>query len=207
MNSAACQNKGFILEGFPRSQEDAKAIFNEKKELPKKVVEGEEAPAEGEEEPQFEYIINEKIVPQYAIALEADDASLGGRGKELPADQQDDARLGRRLKEYRGRNADDSGTTVKDFFTEAIGYPNVLVVDSMLPEGELLPKMKEIIEQKGKPCCINMITEEDNKFLANLEKIKQKELRAKAREAAAAEAEANPPAESDGQEPASNKDL
>jgi hypothetical protein len=43
-----------------------------------------------------------------------------------------------------------------------------------------------------------MITEEDNKFLANLEKIKQKELRAKAREAAAAEAEANPPAESDG---------
>ena len=31
-----------------------------------------------------------------------------------------------------------------------------------------------------------MITEEDNKFLANLEKIKQKELRAKAREAAAA---------------------
>ena len=146
MNSAACQNKGFILEGFPRSQEDAKSIFNEKKELPKKAVEGEEAPAEGEEEPQFEYIINEKIVPQYAIALEADDASLGGRGKELPADQQDDARLGRRLKEYRGRNADDSGTTVKDFFTEAIGYPNVLVVDSMLPEGELLPKMKEIIE-------------------------------------------------------------
>ena len=78
MNSAACQNKGFILEGFPRSQEDAKSIFNEKKELPKKAVEGEEAPAEGEQEPQFEYIINEKIVPQYAIALEADDASLGG---------------------------------------------------------------------------------------------------------------------------------
>ena len=51
MNSAACQNKGFILEGFPRSQEDAKSIFNEKKELPKKAVEGEEAPAEGEEEP------------------------------------------------------------------------------------------------------------------------------------------------------------
>lgn len=50
------------------------------------------------------------------------------------------------FQEYRARNADDSGTTVKDFFTEAIGYPNVLVVDSMLPEGELLPKMKEIIE-------------------------------------------------------------
>lgn len=63
LSSAACQNKGFILEGYPRSQEDAKAIFMEKKELPKKAPEGEEAPAEGEEEPQFEYIINEKIIP------------------------------------------------------------------------------------------------------------------------------------------------
>jgi hypothetical protein len=30
--------------------------------------------------------------------------------------------------------------------------------------------MQEIIEQKGKPCCINMITDEDRKFLANLDK-------------------------------------
>lgn len=113
--------------------------------------------------------------------------------------------MGRRLKEYRARNADDSGTQVKDFFTEAIGYPNVLVIDAMLQEEELLPKMKEIIEQKGKPCCINMITDEDNKFLANLEKMRQKELRQKAREAAAAEAEANPPEE--GEEPVPNKEL
>lgn len=51
--------------------------------------------------------------------------------------------------------------------------------------------MREIIEQKGKPCCINMITEEDKKFLANLKKTAEKEARAKARaEAAQAAAEA-----------------
>jgi len=28
--------------------------------------------------------------------------------------------------------------------------------------------MEEIIEQKGKPCCINMISNDDKKFLQNL---------------------------------------
>ena len=46
--------------------------------------------------------------------------------------------------------------------------------------------MQEIIEQKGKPCCINMITDEDKKFLANLEKIAAKAARQKARAEAAA---------------------
>jgi len=46
-------------------------------------------------------------------------------------------------------------------------------------------KMQEIIEQKGKPCCINMISDDDRKYLANLEKMAQKEARAKARAEAA----------------------
>jgi len=50
--------------------------------------------------------------------------------------------------------------------------------------------MQEIIEQKGKPCCINMITDDDKKFLANLEKIAAKAARQKARAEAAAQAEA-----------------
>jgi hypothetical protein len=74
----------------------------------------------------------------------------------------------RRVKDYRTRNPEDSGTTVKDFITEAIGYPNVLVVNASIPNEEQINKMQEIIEQKGKPCCINMITEDDKKFLANL---------------------------------------
>ena len=48
--------------------------------------------------------------------------------------------------------------------------------------------MQEIIEQKGKPCCINMISEEDRKFLANLDRLAAKEARAKARAEAAIKA-------------------
>jgi hypothetical protein len=34
--------------------------------------------------------------------------------------------------------------------------------------------MEALIEQKGKPCCINMITENDKKFLIQLEKDSKK---------------------------------
>ena len=141
-----------------------------------------------EEEQQFEEKLNEKIVPQYAIALDAEDAALTQRAKDLAPEARDgthldDAGMVRRLKEYRARNTEES--SVKDFFTQAIGYQNVLVVDSTAPTEEQLGKMREIIEQKGKPCCINMITGEDNKFLLGLKKQAEKEARAKARAEAA----------------------
>lgn len=113
----------------------------------------------------------------------------------------------RRLKEYHARNVEDSGSTVKDFFTGAIGYQNVLVVDAMSEDKDQLLKMKEIIEQKGKPCCINMISDKDKKFLADLDKTKRREARAKAREAAAAELLANPPTDSQAEAEEPNPDL
>ena len=61
--------------------------------------------------------------------------------------------------------------------------------------------MQEVIEQKGKPCCINMISDDDRKFLANLEKAAAKEARAKARaEAAAKAAEAEVSGEATGKD-------
>ena len=191
LNSAGCMNKGFILDGFPRSKEDAKQVFMDK--IPIDKPQGEEQDEEAEA--QHEEKLNDKIVPQYAIALEAEDAALVARAKELAPEKVDNTHhneqgVTRRLKEYRARNVDDSQETVKDFFNDVIGYQNVLVVDAMLPENEQLAKMQEIIEQKGKPCCLNMISDDDKKFLANLQKIAQKEARAKARaEAAQAAAE------------------
>lgn len=72
LNSAACQNKGFILDGFPRSKDDARAIFTDKvlKEQQAEAAEGEEV------EPEYDEVLNSKVVPQYVVALEADDASL-----------------------------------------------------------------------------------------------------------------------------------
>jgi hypothetical protein len=42
--------------------------------------------------------------------------------------------MARRLKDYRARNPEEN--SLKEFFTSAIGYPNVLVVDSMGPKEE-----------------------------------------------------------------------
>ena len=52
-----------------------------------------------------------------------------------------------------------------------------------------------------------MISDGDKKFLADLEKAAQKEARAKAREAAAAEALANPPTDSNPEADEPNPDL
>lgn len=37
--------------------------------------------------------------------------------------------------------------------------------------------MRALLEQNGKPCCINLITEADNKFLANLHKLEAGEVK------------------------------
>jgi len=100
----------------------------------------------------------------------------------LPHDQVDgthhnDQGMVRRMKEYRARNPEAAEETVKEFFKQNIGVQNVLEVEAMLPEEEQLNKMREIIESKGKPCCINMITPEDIQFL---ESIKEPEPKAPA---------------------------
>lgn len=37
----------------------------------------------------------------------------------------------------------------------------------------MLADLQAFIERNGKPCCLNLITERDNKFLKNLEKSKE----------------------------------
>ena len=87
--------------------------------------------------------------------------------------------MDRRLKIYRDQNVHDSDNTVQSFFSKALssinrGAPisdNVKVA-STFHEGdaELLHQIQSFIEVNGKPCCLNLITERDNKFLKNLEK-------------------------------------
>ena len=166
LNSAGCMNKGFILDGYPKSKEDAKSIFFDR--IP---IESNEEPVEGEEpEQKYDERLNERILPQYTIVLEADDAHLTQKMKDMPAEKIEgthwnDAGMARRLKDYRAKNPEGSGETIQDLFTELLGYPAVLVVDATIPEADQIGKMEELIEQKGKPCCINMISDDDRKFL------------------------------------------
>lgn len=179
MNTAACKNKGFILDGYPRTQQDAKNIFLEK--LPEDQVPS-EAENPNDSFPGFK--INREILPQYVIIFSAEDTALKQRVKDLPVEKTanthfTEAHMDRRLKLYREANPTDSGTTVQDFFSKAISTfngeipisENVKTVHSFSHgEMELLVDIQEFIERNGKPCCLNLITDRDNKFLRALEK-------------------------------------
>ena len=44
-----------------------------------------------------------------------------------------------------------------------------------IDQEKTLKLMREKLEQNGKPCCLNLITDDDNRFLANIEKQARKE--------------------------------
>ena len=62
MNTAACKNKGFIIDGYPRTQGDAKSIFLDKNNE-------EASPEESSDNPFQGYTVNAEILPQYVIVL------------------------------------------------------------------------------------------------------------------------------------------
>lgn len=114
------------MEGYPRNENDAKNVFMDKvfKPVPENAPEG--------TEPEFEFVKNEKIVPQYAIDFEAEDPFLISKAKELPqtvveGTHWNDQGMVRRIKEYRAKNNDAS--SVQEFIRNLIGPANVLAVN------------------------------------------------------------------------------
>jgi adenylate kinase family enzyme len=180
INSPACMNKGFILDGFPRNTADAAAVFLTP-------IADEVEPKEGV--PGFEDMDrNEKIEPQYVVMFEAEDAYLKARSKEIAAlpqrqDNHTEAQTDKRMKIYREHNP--SATDAKHlfaFFQTVIGSQACMMRQVQPPqdektpqevEAETLVEIQAFCEQNGKPCCINLITEGDLKFLKSLEEVKQ----------------------------------
>lgn len=69
MQSAACKNKGFILDGYPRNINDAKSIF-----LKPKVNFTCNEEENSDKYPGLEP--DSSIIPQYVIVIQGEDAHL-----------------------------------------------------------------------------------------------------------------------------------
>jgi adenylate kinase family enzyme len=115
IGSPACMNKGFIMDGYPRNTEDAKAVFLTADPECVEAEEGAEAKSNKDSDAMFPgFITNDKIMPQFVIMLESEDATLIARDKEMSHDNrnanQTGTRVAERLKHYRSTN----GTAADD---------------------------------------------------------------------------------------------
>jgi len=117
MGQNDCQNRGYVLDGYPISYQTATDVFFITPVQPKKADktlnadgEEEEAPVdEGEEEDAAKYTpkFQKHIYPDSVILIRGDDDELRARGEKLKAEDNlkwDRETLERRLTEYRANN-------------------------------------------------------------------------------------------------------
>lgn len=81
----------------------------------------------------------------------------------------DEKDMDRRLKLYREHNSQPDNA-VHDFFARFIDKDNIKTVESAKEEPKIMASLQKFIEKNGKPCCLNLITDKDIKFLKQLEK-------------------------------------
>ncbi|CAI2386648.1 unnamed protein product [Moneuplotes crassus] len=169
-----CQHRGFVLDGFPRTYEDAKNLFYwapKKKEKPKKPEgegEGEEENAdEGEEEEdekKYKPKFQKHIYPESVIILEATDEFLMEKAKKLPSEVMKnshyyDNHMNRRLAAWhQGNTIDDyryglepgkPALTTARFFQEK--ETELLDIFAGIGIFELFESLRIYVERHGRP--------------------------------------------------------
>ncbi|XP_023023117.2 adenylate kinase 7 [Leptinotarsa decemlineata] len=133
-----CQTRGYVLDGFPKTIEQAKEIFGQAAEGGNQEEGGKigvEVPGEGgagedgTEAKQVGSLIgnaSDKIIPDYVISLEATDEFLCERVMKLPqrliqGTHYDEVNMLRRLAEFRENNNEEK--SVLNFFDEVGIHP------------------------------------------------------------------------------------
>jgi adenylate kinase len=172
-----CQQRGFVLDGYPSSYADAKGVFFhtlKKKEKPK-VKEGEgegegdkEAAEEAEEEEEdpnkYKPKFMKDIYPESVIFLQAEEDYLTNKAKGLPKEIMKDSHyyendMDRRTCVWNDSNTNldyryglvpgKSSMTTARFFQEK--ETELLEVDASTDNFELFETMRIYIERHGRP--------------------------------------------------------
>ena len=162
MNENACRNRGYILDGYPRTYKDAQYIFLTKKKIQNEEgewveVEDEEQ-EEGEEKNFDNYIPDTAIFPSSVIVLNGEDKFLIERIRALPerslvGTHYNYEDMCRRLKAYRiANNSKVAEPSVSDFFAE--NNVQVFSEDCVQPQDKVVSSFKIYIERVRFLCLI-----------------------------------------------------
>ncbi|KAL6105058.1 ak7 [Pungitius sinensis] len=138
--SPPCRNQGFVLDGFPKTYEQAKELFYAE----------EREPEDGDTQMSS---CRKKIMPEFVLCLDASDVFLQHRVMMLPERlvQEHDYEqeiFQRRLARYRGNNVEDE--TVVNYFDELDISPLYLEITSNEEPDHLL-MMQNIFDTVGQP--------------------------------------------------------
>ncbi|KAM9339221.1 adenylate kinase 7-like [Symphorus nematophorus] len=169
LNSMPCRNQGFVLDGFPKTYEQAKLIFSdedtENQDLSK-------AP-----------VYNKKITPEHVFALNATDDFLTKRAQELPQSVVEKMRYTQeefvpRLLRYRQLSTAEE--TMLDYFDELEIHPEHIEVTTGDPE--YTDVMRKITEMVGIPKNYDLSPEEQEEEDRKREEERRQKLAAEAAE-------------------------
>ncbi|NP_001337820.1 adenylate kinase 7 isoform 4 [Homo sapiens] len=150
LKSMPCRNQGYILDGFPKTYDQAKDLFNQEDEEEEDDVRGRMFP------------FDKLIIPEFVCALDASDEFLKERVINLPESivagthySQD--RFLRALSNYRDINIDDE--TVFNYFDELEIHPIHIDVGK-LEDAQNRLAIKQLIKEIGEPRNYGLTDEE-----------------------------------------------
>lgn len=161
--SMPCQNQGFIIDGFPKTMEQAKELF---------VSEDDEEPEESAKVGTY----NKLTMPEFVVCLEGNDDFLKQRIMNLPESQvvgthNTEEGLIRRLDTFRQQNTEDD--TILNYFDELEFHPEKIDVSK-----DTSPMMKDTVEKIkkmiGKPRNYGPTPEELEEMKKQEEEARQK---------------------------------
>ncbi|XP_031327506.1 adenylate kinase 7-like isoform X2 [Photinus pyralis] len=163
------KNQGYVIDGYPKTIDEAKALFGGTDE-------------EGEGGDEEEDGTKQDSRPNYVISLQADDQFLCERimilpEKEIQGTHYTEEGMLRRLKEYRANNTE--ANTLLNFFDELEIHP--LVLDVMDDHTENMGSiMKSVIDHLGKPIGFALTVDQEEELI-RIEEQKRAELEMEAK--------------------------
>ncbi|XP_076777372.1 adenylate kinase 7 isoform X2 [Arvicanthis niloticus] len=150
LKSMPCRNQGYVLDGFPKTYDQAKDLFNQEDEEEEEEIRGK----------MFPY--DKLITPEFVCGLDASDEFLKERVMNLPESvvagthySQD--RFLRALSNYRDINTDDE--TVFNYFDEIEIHPIHIDVGK-LEDAQNRLAIKQLIKEIGEPRNYGLTDEE-----------------------------------------------